>query len=204
MIEAELKALVRQPGVLLRHLEGLHGPGRAEVYRDTYYDLPDGSLLAADRELRIREIESSDGGRRALLTHKGARVDDESGSKPEHETAVADAGAAHAILRGLGYLPRLAFEKHCRNYTLERDGRRFLATLVRVPQLAGVFLEVETAAARVDELAPALAAVRAVLGELGVGEADVTGELYTDAVLRAGGAGGAGGADGEGGAGDRR
>ncbi|MET8624023.1 CYTH domain-containing protein [Kitasatospora sp. NPDC004669] len=73
MIEAELKALVRQPSLMLRTLEGAHGPGRAEVYRDTYYDLPDGSLLAADRELRIRDIESVDGTRRTLLTYKAPR-----------------------------------------------------------------------------------------------------------------------------------
>ncbi|MFD7901363.1 class IV adenylate cyclase [Kitasatospora sp. NPDC059747] len=126
MIEAELKALVRRPGAVLRHLEGGYGPGRAEVYRDTSYDTPGGELLDGDRELRIREIEGADGSRRALLTYKGPRVDGPSGSKPEHETAVADAGAAHGIARGLGYLPRLAFEKRCRNYAVERDGRRGL------------------------------------------------------------------------------
>ncbi|MFH8385195.1 class IV adenylate cyclase [Kitasatospora sp. NPDC018058] len=185
MIEAELKALVRQPSLMLRTLEGTYGPGRAEVYRDTYYDLPDGSLLAADRELRIRDIESVDGTRRTLLTYKDPRVDRASAAKPEHETAVADAEAAHAIVRGLGYRVRLAYQKHCRNYVWEREGRLFLASLVRVPQLEGVFLEVETAAGSAAELAGALAAVRGVMAELGVSEGDLTSELYTDAVLRA-------------------
>lgn len=43
-IEAELKAVVRDPETLLRLLEDRYGVGRAEVYRDTYYDAPDGSL----------------------------------------------------------------------------------------------------------------------------------------------------------------
>ncbi|MER7754545.1 CYTH domain-containing protein [Kitasatospora sp. NPDC097643] len=184
MIEAELKARVREPGAVLRRLESACGPGRAEVYRDTYYDAPDGRLLGGDRELRIREVVSADGSRRALLTYKEARVDQASGSKPEHETAVADAEAAHAIVRGLGLAPRLVFEKRCRNYQLEREGWRFLVTLVRVPRLDGVFLEVETAADGAAELAGALAAVRRVLGELGVDEGEVTNELYTDAVMR--------------------
>lgn len=124
MIEAELKAPVRQPSLMLRTLEGAYGPGRAEVYRDTYYDLPDGGLLAADRELRIRDIESVDGTRRTLRTYKAPRVDRASAAKPEHETAVADADAAHAIVRGLGYRVRLAYRKHCRNYVWEREGRR--------------------------------------------------------------------------------
>ncbi|MQS14988.1 CYTH domain-containing protein [Streptomyces kaniharaensis] len=193
MIEAELKAVVRQSGALLRRLEGRYGPGRAEVYRDTYYDAPGGELLDGDRELRIREVEGADGSRRTLLTYKDARVDEASGSKPEYETVVADAGAAHGIVRGLGYLPRLAFEKRCRNYAVERAGRRFLVTLVRVPGLDGVYLEVETAAAGEDELTPALAAVRELMAELGIEHGDFTSELYTDAVARRGrGAGGGG------------
>ncbi|MGH3327082.1 MAG: hypothetical protein ACRDPT_04660 [Streptomycetales bacterium] len=37
MIEAELKARVRAPDEVLRRLEE-RTPGRAEVYRDTYYE----------------------------------------------------------------------------------------------------------------------------------------------------------------------
>ncbi|MER7703664.1 CYTH domain-containing protein [Kitasatospora sp. NPDC097605] len=182
MIEAELKAVLRAPGAVLRRLEDAYGPGRVEVYRDTYYDTPDGRLAAGDRELRVREVTGADGGRTVLLTYKDARVDAVSGSKPEHEMRVADGEAAHAIVRGLGHRPALAFEKRCRNYAFEHEGRRMLATLVRVTELDGVFLEVETAAADERELPAALAAVRAVLAGLGVPEADLTSELYTEAV----------------------
>ncbi|MFE2109891.1 class IV adenylate cyclase [Kitasatospora sp. NPDC059463] len=185
MIEAELKAVVRDPDALLRRLEDAHGPGRAEVYRDTYYDTPDGQLSAADREVRIREVTGADGSRTVLLTFKDARVDAVSGSKPEHETRVADGEAAHAIVRGLGHRPVLAFEKRCRNYAFEHRGRRMLATLVRVTELDGVFLEVETGAADERELPAALAAVRAVLTGLGISEEDLTAALYTTAVADA-------------------
>ncbi|MER6361923.1 class IV adenylate cyclase [Kitasatospora sp. NPDC001527] len=185
MIEAELKALVREPDALLRRLERAYGPGRAELYRDTYYDTPDHQLALDDCELRIREVTGADGGRTVLLTYKDARVDEASGSKPEYETRVADAEAAHAIVRGLGHRPVLAFEKRCRNYGFVREGRRMLATLVRVAELDGAFLEVETAAADERELPAALAAVRAVLAGLGVPEGDLTTELYTTAVAAA-------------------
>lgn len=72
-----------------------------------------------------------------MLTYKGARVDEESGSKPEHETRVEDAEAVHAVLRGLGYVPAIACEKRCRNYDLDARGRQMLATLVRVPEVEG-------------------------------------------------------------------
>ncbi|MEV7183640.1 class IV adenylate cyclase [Kitasatospora sp. NPDC093102] len=183
-IEAELKAVVRDPEHVLARLEESYGAGRAEVYRDTYYDAPDGSLMGADRELRIRTVHGPDD-TRTVLTYKGARVDEASGSKWEAETRVEDAEAAHEIIRGLGFTPRIRFEKRCRNYAFESDGRRFLATLVRVPELDATFIEVETATVAQDGLGAALDAVRAVLADLGVNEDDLTAELYTDAVAAA-------------------
>ncbi|MFE5582401.1 class IV adenylate cyclase [Kitasatospora sp. NPDC056531] len=184
-IEAELKAIVRDPEGVLKQLEDRHGVGRVEVYRDTYYDAPDGSLMGADRELRIRTVHSSDD-TRTVLTYKGARVDEASGSKPEAETRVEDAEAAHEIVRGLGFTPRIAFEKRCRNYSFQRDGRSLLATLVRVPELDdATFIEVETVAATEADLVSALTLVRMVLAELGISEIDLTNELYTDAVAAA-------------------
>ncbi|MFF2148390.1 adenylyl cyclase [Kitasatospora sp. NPDC058190] len=113
-------------------------------------------------------------------------MDEASGSKPEAETRVEDAEAAHEIVRGLGFTPRIAFEKRCRNYSFERDGRSLMATLVRVPELDdATFIELETVAAAEDDLVPALALVRLVLAELGISENDLTNELYTDAVAAA-------------------
>ncbi|MCB5169584.1 class IV adenylate cyclase [Streptomyces bambusae] len=179
MIEAELKARVHEPESVLRALDG-RAAARAEVYQDTYYDRPDGDLEKADQELRVRTVHGADA-TRTVLTYKGAAVDAESGSKPEHETAVADAEAVHGLLRGLGYVPVIAFEKRCRNYAFEARGRQMLATLVRVPELDGTFLELETPAAE-DGVSAALDDVRAVLAELGIAPADLTRETYTGAV----------------------
>lgn len=183
-IEAELKAAVRDPEAVMAALEDAYGPGRPEVYQDTYYDTPDGTLADGDRELRIRTVHGADD-TRTVLTYKGARVDDASGSKPESETRVEDAEAAHGIVRGLGYVPVIAFEKRCRNYDIQHDGRQLLATLVRVPEIDGTFIELETLAKTEDDLETALAVVRAVLQRLGVEESDITTELYTDAVAAA-------------------
>jgi adenylate cyclase, class 2 len=154
--------------------------GVPEVYHDTYYDLPDGSLTAADRELRVRTVHGPDD-TRSILTYKGARVDAASGSKPEHETRVDDPAATRALLRGLGYVVHIQFEKRCRNYEFTAADRPMLATLVQVPELDGTFIEVETQAEESD-LDAALADVRAVLAELGIGDEDLTTEQYTDAV----------------------
>lgn len=179
MIEAELKARVHAPEQVARQLEE-RAQARVEVYRDTYYDRPDRSLEKAGEELRVRTVHGVDG-TRTVLTYKGAAVDEESGSKPEHETRVEDADQAHAILRGLGHVVVIAFEKRCRNYDLQARGRRMLATLVRVPEIDGTFLEVETL---VDEaeVPEALDDIRAELAELGIGPEDLTRETYTGAV----------------------
>ncbi|MCW2875332.1 class IV adenylate cyclase [Actinacidiphila oryziradicis] len=179
MIEAELKARVQDPEGVMAQLEK-RAPGRAEVYRDTYYDDPAGALEASDRELRVRTVHGPDE-TRSVLTYKGARVDDASGSKPEHETRVDEPDEVHAMLLGLGYVVSIAFEKRCRNYQFTASGRRMLATLVRVPEIDGTFLEVETLVDE-DDVRSALDDVRDVLAELGIAEEDLTTELYTDAV----------------------
>jgi adenylate cyclase class 2 len=153
---------------------------RVEVYQDTYYDRPDGSLKKADQELRVRTVHGADS-TRTVLTFKDAAVDEDSGSKPEHETRLEDANAAHAILRGLGHVEVIAFEKRCRNYGLEARGRQMLATLVQVPEIDGTFLEVETLVDEAD-VSAALDDIRAVLTGLGIGPEDLTRETYTDAV----------------------
>jgi adenylate cyclase class 2 len=179
VIEAELKARVQSPESVVRQLDD-RATARVKVYRDTYYDRPDGALEKADRELRVRTVHGADE-TRTVLTFKDAAVDEASGSKPEHEAQVRDAEAVHAIVRGPGHVPVIAFEKRCRNYDFEACGRQMLATLVRVPEIDGTFLEIETL---VDEgdVSSALDDIRAVLAELGIGSEDLTRELYTDAV----------------------
>jgi adenylate cyclase class 2 len=179
VIEAEVKARVEDPKGVLDALEQ-RAQARSEVYADTYFD-QDGRLERADRELRIRTVHGATF-TRSVLTYKEPRVDAVSGSKPEWETVVADPAALHAILGHLGYSPALAFEKRCRNYDLNVDGRSIAVTFVQVPELDGHFLEVETSAETEAELPAALAAVRALLRELGIGSEDETNELYTDAV----------------------
>ncbi|MYT31060.1 MULTISPECIES: class IV adenylate cyclase [unclassified Streptomyces] len=180
MIEAELKARVRNPVYVLDRLDQ-KAEGRTEIYQDTYYDEPSGSLDAQDQELRLRTVRGADS-TRSFLTYKDARIDSESGSKPEHETRVDNPEAVHAMLRGLGYIPAIAFQKRCRNYEFSSRGRSLLATLVQVPEIEGTFLEVETMVPGEPELPAALHDVRSVMSELGIRGDDFTTEMYTDAV----------------------
>jgi adenylate cyclase class 2 len=182
VIEAEIKARVRDVD-RARRLLRQRAPGQVSHYRDTYYDLPGHPLTQDGRELRVRVVET-DGQWRCLLTYKGPVVDAQTGSKPETETEVSDAGAANAILLALGFTHLVAFDKHCVNYAFTASGRQIQATLVTVPELEGTFIEVETISADAGDLGPALQVVRAVLDELEVPPGDLTSELYTDAVMQ--------------------
>jgi len=180
VIEAELKARVLYPEQLHERLRNLAAAERS-TYRDTYYDWPDGRLGADGRELRLRLVDAV-GRQHALLTYKEPAIDSASGSKPEHETAVTDPAAADVMLRALGMVQLVAFEKHCTNYRFAAKGRDMLATVVRVPELDDTFIEVETMTDE-DSTRTALTDVRAVLHQLGISEDDLTTEQYTDAVL---------------------
>lgn len=181
MIEAELKARVRDPAGLEKRLEQL-AAGERCTYRDTYYDRPVRDLAGDGRELRLRVI-SQGAQSRSLLTYKEAAVDAASGSKPEHETRVENPAAIDVLLRGVGLEPVLAFEKHCVNYRFTAQDRDMLATMVNVPELDGTFLELETIT-EPENVDKALADIRTVLSRLGVTAGDLTTEQYTDAVTQ--------------------
>jgi adenylate cyclase class 2 len=182
-VEAELTAVVREPehvrAKLAERAEAEHC-----VYADTYYDRPDHSMDRDGYELRVRTITTGND-RRVVLTYKEPPVDEQSRSKPEHETTVADPVVMGTIFDGLGLVELISLEKHCDNYRFIADSRDMLATVVTIPELNGqTFIELETMAER-DDLKAALASVRAVLDDLGVTEDDAVTASYTDMVANA-------------------
>jgi adenylate cyclase, class 2 len=182
VIEAELKARLAQPHMVRARLEALARGTRA-TYWDAYFDTPDHALDSRDMEIRLRSVDD-DEGQRDLLTFKAPAVDEASRSKPEYESQVIDPDAITVMLQALGMDIEVEFTKECTNYDLTSDGRRFLATLVRVPELDGEFLEVETQTTE-EDLPAALAAVRGLMAVLGVSEDELTTDTYTDAVTAA-------------------
>jgi adenylate cyclase, class 2 len=181
-IEVELKATLPDRDRAVAWL-GRRATGEPSTYRDTYYDWPDGTMERdGRRELRVRVVDSA-GGSRALLTYKAPMLD--VAMTPEYETSVADAAAMDAILCGLGLTHVIAYEKRCINFRFRHRGRAITATVVDVPELpADTFLEVETLVRDDDDTGDALAAVRSVLAQLGLGDADLAEELYVDMVRR--------------------
>lgn len=178
-VEAELTAILQDPEHVRAELATRAIP-EMSLYADTYYDRPDRSMDAAGYELRVRTITVGEV-IRTVLTYKEPAVADW-GGKPEHETTVADPEIMRTIFTGLGLVELISFQKLCENYRFTALGRDLLATVVQIPDLnSETFLELETMA-EPDDVPAAHAALRSVLGELGVSLQDLTVESYTDRV----------------------
>ncbi|MFW5921704.1 MAG: class IV adenylate cyclase [Halodesulfurarchaeum sp.] len=108
--------------------------------RDVYFDAPHRDFAARDEALRLRE-ETDAEGTTAVLTYKGPKLDRESKTRREHETAVGSPGALKEALEALGFEPAATVAKTRERFDL--DG--FTVVLDSVEGL-GEFVEVETTA----------------------------------------------------------
>ncbi|MFC6825378.1 class IV adenylate cyclase [Halopelagius fulvigenes] len=167
MYEVEVKVRADRDGVRAK-LDG----GRAErVGRvrqvDTYYDAPHRDFAATDEALRVRRETPLDGEDRAettaRVTYKGPLVDDESKTRAEHETEVADGETMDAVLDGLGFEPAATVEKEREFYRM--DG--YTVTLDAVEGV-GEFVEVEREAEDEADVESVREGAYAVARELGL------------------------------------
>jgi adenylate cyclase class 2 len=181
-VEVELKARVTNHELTRSRLESLTS-GESSTYRDTYYDWPDHRLTNTGRqELRLRIVTSGDRTRQ-IFTFKGAAT---SGTDtPEYETDVTDSGNLDSILSHLGLTHLIAYTKNCVNYRFDAYGHSILATLVQVPEVDAVFLEVETVIPDTGSSDAARTAIYRTLADLGLGNDDLEPTFYIDMVTAA-------------------
>ncbi len=135
----------------------------AVVQEDTYYDAPHRDFAETDEALRVRRESPADGEARAYLTYKGPLVDEESKTREEAETAVADGAATADVLAGLGFEAAATVRKERQRNSVEG----YTVTLDAVAGL-GEFVEVETDVASEEEVPAAREGAKAVLRRLGL------------------------------------
>ncbi len=107
-VETELKLRIPATGPYHPLLEalGFHEVHPAQPEISVLWDR-NGELRSQGSALRTRSYAGQ-----SRLTWKGSKVPDPLLKiRPEHETAIQDAGALEAILRALGYAPVLRMEK---------------------------------------------------------------------------------------------
>jgi adenylate cyclase class 2 len=113
--EIEAKFFVRSLAVLERRLLQMEARliQKRKLEVNQRFDLPDGSLRAGGRVLRLRRDS------RAVLTYKGSsRAEGGVLSRTELEITVSDMETARSILEALGYVQIAVYEKYRRVYEL--------------------------------------------------------------------------------------
>ena len=142
---------------------------------NAYFDTPDHAFQQTDAGLRLRrERDAESGETRCRVTFKGKQGEGTLKRREELESDVSDADAVEAIFAKLGLVRSLRFEKRRETWSL--DGCEVV--LDELPVL-GTFVEIE---------GPDEAAVMAVRGKLGLGNAPLITTGY--AALLADAAGG--------------
>jgi adenylate cyclase class 2 len=142
------------------------------IERNVFLDDDAGSLRKSDRALRIRTRSSlADAAKQTyLLTYKGPAATGAVKSREEHELTISDSAELLEVLAGLGYRPRLSFEKHRETWRI--DGRPAEVVLDELPQL-GWFVEIEADSAE---------AVLSIAHSLGLKPEDAEPATYTKLV----------------------
>lgn len=153
---------------------------------DTYYDHPCRSFADTDEALRIRREQdrATDDGTTVRLTYKGPLVEQNSKTREEHETVVANGDAMAAALEGLGFDPVAEVEKDRERYDL----RGYRVTLDEVAGI-GSFVEVETEGSR-DEVEPLRTGAYDLCRDLDLDPTDQIRTSYLELVLEAEGSDG--------------
>lgn len=155
-IEIEAKIKVAELDSIRQRIRDAGGEHLGDFHEaNTFFDTADQRLRKADEGLRIRLLTNLKGPRgmgtgrtQCILTFKGPAMDSPLKQREELETLVDDESAIVTILRQLGYMPRLTFEKRRQSWRL-KDCR---IELDEVP-LLGTFIEIEGASVSAVESA---------------------------------------------------
>ncbi|MDF9746550.1 class IV adenylate cyclase [Natrinema salsiterrestre] len=148
------------------------------VQVDTYYDAPHREFAETDEALRIRSESPEDDSDETRVTYKGPLLDDESKSREEVETAVADREKFAAILANLGFDPAATVRKERDRFALEG----YTITLDSVDDV-GEYVEVETEVETESELEAAREGAYDVLERLGLDPDDQIRTSYLGLLL---------------------
>ncbi|WP_227130808.1 class IV adenylate cyclase [Halorubellus salinus] len=155
MYEVEMKVRAGGDDVRARLRDAGASRSRVVFQEDTYYDAPHREFAETDEALRVRRetelgedappgVEAvadalDDGAFDTRVTYKGPLVDDESKTREEFETGVADGATMARVFAELGFSPAATVAKR-------REFWRLDGVTVTVDDVAGLgtFVEAET------------------------------------------------------------
>ena len=180
-IEVELKLKIRDKAEVSAALKQL-GFTETElvVETDTYYTAAHHDFAALDEALRIRSIENLHTKEQsAVITYKGAKLDQTSMTRKELETEIGDAETGREILEHIGFVPVPPVEKQ-RQYW--KNGT-ITACVDNVKGL-GDYLELEILAYEEAHREEALEKLERIMKQLGYCMQDTTRTSYISMLMR--------------------
>jgi adenylate cyclase class 2 len=165
LIEVEVKAGVKD---FLLVEEQLNQIGAVKIKKehqiDVYFNAPHKDYGVTDEALRIREIPEN-GGKRIILTYKGAKMDDVSKTRKEIEVDVSESHNMALILENIGFRPAARVKKDRVIYNFED----FIITLDTVHNV-GTFVEIEKEAQEGQDHSEILDDIFGIYRKLGIEE----------------------------------
>jgi adenylate cyclase, class 2 len=165
MIEVEVKAHVTDFEDVKEKLTeiGAEKIG-TEHQMDVYFNAPHRDFAQTDEALRIREIPEN-GGKRIILTYKGAKLDGVSKTRKEIEVDVSDSEKMASILGNIGFRAAANVEK-------DRVIYLFNDSLISLDQVkkVGSFVEIEKEAKEDEDFKNAVDEIFETYKKLGIEE----------------------------------
>lgn len=164
-LEVEQKFRVADLDAVRTRVAELGGsPSGVVEQRDTYFRHPSRDFAQTGEALRIRRT-----GDQAVVTYKGAKLDQTVKTRPELEFPLAESGQPQRqLLELLGFTAVAEVCKHREAYHLTHSGLQLEVTLDTVEGV-GTFVEVEAIAEQGDPT-PAQQAVQGLAAALGLSD----------------------------------
>ena len=148
--------------------------GKFVMESDTYYMAEHHDFVGLDEALRVRCVENRGTGERsAVITYKGAKLDNTSMTRQELETSVGDGAVCREILERIGFRPVPVVEKLRQYY--HRDN---ITACVDAVTNLGDYLELEIIGQGEEQRPACLKEIEAVMKELGYEQKDTIRTSY--------------------------
>ena len=179
-IEVEIKLRISDKECIEKTLAEIgFCKGKFVMESDTYYMAEHHDFVGLDEALRVRCVENRGTGERsAVITYKGAKLDNTSMTRQELETSVGDGAVCREILERIGFRSVPVVEKLRQYYHKEN----ITACADSVTGL-GDYLELEVIADSNTEREQALEQIEEVLQILGYSMQDTTRTSYLSMLL---------------------
>ena len=170
-IEVEIKLRISDKECIEKTLAEIgFCKGKFVMESDTYYMAEHHDFVGLDEALRVRCVENRGTGERsAVITYKGAKLDNTSMTRQELETSVGDGAVCREILERIGFRSVPVVEKLRQYY--HRDN---ITACVDAVTNLGDYLELEVLVDAEGERPQALKRIKEQLKKLGYSMEETT------------------------------